>query len=262
LIESITTDSNGRSRMSTESGAVFRFEERPDKIGILIFDSPGQKVNTFTHAALHQLDEWVNKLAKRTDLRGLVLASGKPGTFIAGADMEDLLLGAAKRAGGGDEVTNLGQGIFNRISELPYPTVAAIDGAAMGGGLEIALACDFRIATTNKATQIGQPETKIGIIPGWAGTQRLPRVVGVSQAVEMITTGEPVDGKKAREIGLVFDAVPPDRLLDEVVRVIGLANPPSPQPSPPAAGGEGGVRGGGPLDWQAHRKRNPRRSQR
>ncbi len=245
--------------MPAESSAVFRFEERPNKIGILIFDSPGQKVNTFTHAALHQLDEWVNKLAARTDLRGLVLASGKPGTFIAGADLEDLLLGAAKRTGGGDEVTQLGQDIFNRISELPYATVAAIDGAAMGGGLEISLACDFRLASTGKSTSIGLPETKIGIIPGWGGTQRLPRVVGVSQAVEMITTGEPVDGKKAFEIGLAFDAVSPERLLDDAVRLIELANAAtvetanaaSPQPSPTAAGG----RVSGPLDWRANRKR-------
>ena len=227
--------------MASDSPAIFRLEERPDKIGVLIFDSPGQRVNTFTHAALHQLDEWVNKLAKRTDLRGLILTSGKPGTFIAGADMEELLLGAAKRVGGGDEVTQLGQGIFNRLSELPYPTVAAIDGAAMGGGLEIALACDFRIASTGKSTAIGLPETKIGIIPGWGGTQRLPRVVGVSQALEMITTGEPVDGKKAFEIGLAFDAVPPDRLLDEAVRLIGLANENTGK--------------GGPLDWPANRKR-------
>src|SRR5262245_24593648 len=230
------------SSQSTQSNAaVFRFEERPDGIGILYFDSPGQKVNTFTHAALHQLDDWVSKLAKRTDLKGLILTSGKPGTFIAGADLDELLLGASRRPGGGDEVTKLGQGIFNRLSELPFPTVAAIDGAAMGGGLEIALACDFRLATTNKATQIGLPETKIGIIPGWAGTQRLPRVVGVSQAVEMITTGEPVNGKRAFEIGLVFDAVAPERLQDEAVRLIGLARESSAN--------------GGPLDWQAQRRR-------
>jgi 3-hydroxyacyl-CoA dehydrogenase/enoyl-CoA hydratase/3-hydroxybutyryl-CoA epimerase/enoyl-CoA isomerase len=241
------------SATAKPDGAIFRLEERPDKIGVLYFDSPGQKVNTFTHAALHQLDEWVRNLAKRTDLQGLIVASAKPGTFIAGADLDELLLGAAKRPGGGDEVTQLGQGIFNRLSELPYPTVAAIDGASMGGGLEIALACDFRVASTNKATQIGLPETKIGIIPGWAGTQRLPRIVGVSQAVEMITSGEPVDGKKAREIGLVFDAVPPERLMDEAVRLIKLAN------APPAKAGQGGE-GGTPLearvlDWKQNRKR-------
>src|SRR5262245_65588080 len=141
--------------MTSDAPAIFRFEERPDKIGILMFDSPGQKVNTFTHAALNQLDDWVKQLTKRADLRGLILTSGKAGTFIAGADMEELLLGASKRPGGGDEVTRLGQGIFHRLSELPFPTVAAIDGAAMGGGLEIALACDFRLATTSKSRQIG-----------------------------------------------------------------------------------------------------------
>jgi 3-hydroxyacyl-CoA dehydrogenase/enoyl-CoA hydratase/3-hydroxybutyryl-CoA epimerase/3-hydroxyacyl-CoA dehydrogenase/enoyl-CoA hydratase/3-hydroxybutyryl-CoA epimerase/enoyl-CoA isomerase len=231
------------------NGDVFRFEERPDKIGVLYFDSPGQKVNTFTHAALHQLDDWMVKLAKRSDLKGLVLTSGKPGTFIAGADLDELLLGASRRPGGGDEVTQLGQGIFNRLSELPYPTVAAIDGAAMGGGLEIALACDFRVASTNKATQIGLPETKIGIIPGWGGTQRLPRVVGVSQAVEMITTGEPVDGKKAREIGLAFDAVPAERLMDESVRLIQLAIS--------ADSGQGSATGASQqaLQWRKNRQR-------
>ena len=188
--------------MATESTPIFRIEERPDHIGVLHFDSPGQKVNTFTPAALAQLDEWVTKLAKRTELRGLIITSGKPGTFIAGADLDELLLKASKRPGGGDEVTRLGQGIFNRISELPFPVVAAIDGAAMGGGLEIALACDFRVASTNKSTAIGLPETKIGIIPGWGGTQRLPRVVGVSQAIEMITTGEPVDGKDRKSTRL------------------------------------------------------------
>ncbi len=218
--------------MTSDTSTAFRFERRRDGIGVLYFDSPGQKVNTFTHAALGELDDWVGKLAKQTDLRGLVITSAKPGTFIAGADLEELLLGAAKRPGGGDEVTRLGQEIFNRISELPFPTVAAIDGACMGGGLELALACDFRVTTTSKSTQIGLPETKIGIIPGWGGTQRLPRVVGVSQAVEMITTGEPVNGRRAAEIGLVFDAVPPERLLDEAVRIIDLS-----------------------LDWRANRVR-------
>jgi 3-hydroxyacyl-CoA dehydrogenase/enoyl-CoA hydratase/3-hydroxybutyryl-CoA epimerase/3-hydroxyacyl-CoA dehydrogenase/enoyl-CoA hydratase/3-hydroxybutyryl-CoA epimerase/enoyl-CoA isomerase len=227
--------------MASDTSRVFRFDERTDGIGVLYFDSPGQKVNTFTHAALGELDDWVGKLAKRIDLRGLVIASAKPGTFIAGADLEELLLGAAKRPGGGDEVTRLGQGIFNRIGELPFPTVAAIDGACMGGGLELALACDFRVTTTGKSTQIGLPETKIGIIPGWGGTQRLPRVVGVSQAVEMITTGEPVNGRRAAEIGLVFDAVSPDQLLDESVRLIGLAH---------ANAGQGG-----PLDAAANRRR-------
>jgi 3-hydroxyacyl-CoA dehydrogenase/enoyl-CoA hydratase/3-hydroxybutyryl-CoA epimerase/3-hydroxyacyl-CoA dehydrogenase/enoyl-CoA hydratase/3-hydroxybutyryl-CoA epimerase/enoyl-CoA isomerase len=230
--------------MAQDPATVFRFEERPDRIAVLYFDSPGQKVNTFTHAALAELDQWTQKLARRgtggsptgetdprtstlprsDDLRGVILASGKPGTFIAGADLEEMLLGARQRPGGGDEVTRLGQSIFTRWSELPFPTVAAIDGACMGGGLEIALACDYRVATTNQATSIGLPETKIGIIPGWGGTQRLPRVVGVSQAVEMICSGEPVEGRKAYEIGLVFDALSPERLMEEAVRVIDLAH--------------------------------------
>jgi 3-hydroxyacyl-CoA dehydrogenase/enoyl-CoA hydratase/3-hydroxybutyryl-CoA epimerase/3-hydroxyacyl-CoA dehydrogenase/enoyl-CoA hydratase/3-hydroxybutyryl-CoA epimerase/enoyl-CoA isomerase len=208
--------------MAKETGPAFRWEDGPNGIGFLIFDSPGQKVNTFTHGVLAELDDWMRRLQSRTELAGLVLRSGKPGTFIAGADLEEMLLGAVHQPEGGSAVPRVGQGIFDRLSELPFPTVATIDGACMGGGLEIALACDYRVASTNPATQIGLPETKIGIIPGWGGTQRLPRVVGVSQAVEMITTGEPVDGVRALQVGLVWDAVPPERLIDEAVRLIGL----------------------------------------
>ena len=99
--------------------------------------------------------------------------------------------------------------VFTGVSRLPFPTVALIDGNCMGGGTEITLAMDYRLAAANPATKIGLPEVKVGIIPGWGGTQRLPRVVGVQQAITMITSGEPIGATEAAKCGLVFDAVPP-----------------------------------------------------
>lgn len=201
-------------------GTAFRLEELDGKIGLLTFDLPGQSVNTFGQPVLQELENLLGELEKRTDLKGLLLQSGKPGQFIAGADLNELgmLMYAPKEMLG----TGLahGHGIFTRVSRLPFPTVALINGNCMGGGTELSLAMDYRIAANNKATQIGLPEVKVGIIPAWGGTQRLPRVVGVHHAIQMICSGEAVGAKKAAELGLVFDAVPEDRLVEDGRRLI------------------------------------------
>src|SRR5262249_54842960 len=118
---------------------------------------------------------------------------------------------------------------------LPFPTVAAIEGACMGGGLEVALAFDYRVCSTHPKTDIGLPEVKVGLLPGWGGTQRLSRLIGPSLAAEMICAGDSANAERAKQIGIVFDAVPPERLLDEAVRLLKWA-------------GESG-------DWRAVRKR-------
>ena len=110
--------------------------------------------------------------------------------------------------------------ILGRIGRLPFPTVALIDGPCMGGGTELALAMDERIASTSPQTKIGLPEVKVGLLPAWGGTQRLPRLIGVQPAVEMITSGEPVAAAKAAALGLVFDAVPAERLVEEGCRLV------------------------------------------
>ena len=124
-----------------------------------------------------------------------MLVSGKPGMFIAGADLKEL-----GKADGDAELTRRlvqrGLDIVAGIEKLPYPTVAAIDGACMGGGLELALGFDFRLASTHPKTEIGLPETKIGLIPGWGGTQRLTRLIGPSLAAEMICAGETVNADR------------------------------------------------------------------
>src|SRR5262249_47418117 len=159
---------------------------------------------------------------EKADLQGLIFQSGKPGMFIAGADLKEL--GSASRDPEHTRrLVKRGLDIIARFENLPYPTVALIDGGCMGGGTEIALGFDFRLAGSHAKTEIGLPEVKIGLFPGWGGTQRLTRLIGPSLAAEMICTGEAVKPGRARELGIVFDAVPSERLRDEALRVLKLA---------------------------------------
>jgi 3-hydroxyacyl-CoA dehydrogenase/enoyl-CoA hydratase/3-hydroxybutyryl-CoA epimerase/enoyl-CoA isomerase len=199
--------------------SAFQFEERSDGIGLLTLDLPDKKVNTLGQAILMELGGLLSQLKRRTDLRGLLFRSGKPGQFIAGADLKELgALAYANKEQVGQAVT-MGHQLYGLVEKLPFPTVALVDGNCMGGGTELILAMDDRIVSNAAHTKIALPETKLGIIPGWGGTQRLPRLIGLN-AIEMICTGEPVGAKKAVELGLAFDAVPAEKLVDEGVRRI------------------------------------------
>jgi 3-hydroxyacyl-CoA dehydrogenase/enoyl-CoA hydratase/3-hydroxybutyryl-CoA epimerase/3-hydroxyacyl-CoA dehydrogenase/enoyl-CoA hydratase/3-hydroxybutyryl-CoA epimerase/enoyl-CoA isomerase len=190
-----------------------------DGIGLLTFDLPGSRANTLGQAVVAEFAAMVAQLAGRSDLRGLILRSGKPGMFVAGADLREL--GSMRpdvernRA-----VMRQGHEVMAALERLPYPTVAAIEGACMGGGLELALAFDYRLASTHPKTEIGLPEVKVGLIPGWGGTQRLARVIGPALAAELICAGETVKAERARQLGIVFDSVPGERLLDEAKRLL------------------------------------------
>lgn len=188
-------------------------------VALVTIDCPGQKVNTLSRAVLVELTRLLGELESRTPApEGMLLRSGKPGQFIAGADLNELaaLVDATREQA--DEAIRAGHTLFGRITQLPFPTVALIDGACMGGGTELVLCFDERIATQSPKTKIALPEVKVGLIPGWGGTQRLPRLIGLHPAIEMITGGEPVDAGKATALGLVFDAVPSERLLEEGLR--------------------------------------------
>ncbi len=199
-----------------------RWETIDDYIAVITFDQPGSRANTMGQAILAEFEKVIGEIEARKDLQGLILRSGKPGMFIAGADLKEL--GSAMQTPAKTrEMVRRGLRLIERIEALPYPTVAAVEGACMGGGLELALAFDFRLASTHPKTELGLPETKIGLFPGWGGTQRLPRVIGPAIAVEMIASGEGANAKRAAEIGLAFDAVPSERLMEETIRLIHLA---------------------------------------
>jgi 3-hydroxyacyl-CoA dehydrogenase/enoyl-CoA hydratase/3-hydroxybutyryl-CoA epimerase len=127
--------------------------------------------------------------------------SGKPGTFIAGADVAEIASVSTEQEG--YEASREGQRIFARLENLPIPTVAAIDGICLGGGTELVLACGYRLASDRSATRIGLPEVRLGIIPAFGGTTRLPRLVGLSAALPMILTGKAVTARKAQRMGLI-----------------------------------------------------------
>jgi len=197
-----------------------RLEYRDDHVAVLTFDQAGSRANTLGQAVLAEFEAVLAQLKERTDLHGLVLQSGKPGMFIAGADIKELGSARMDQPELVRALMERGLNIVAGFEALPFPTVAAIDGSCVGGGCEFALGFDARLAGTHPKFEIGLPEVKLGIIPGWGGTQRLPRLIGPSLAAEMICSGETAKAARALEIGIVFDVVPSERLLDEAVRLV------------------------------------------
>lgn len=181
-------------------------------IAELTFDLPGEKLNLLRGAVMEELAGVLSALSGRRDVRCLLIRSGKPGSFIAGADIREIE--ALRDARVAEEKSKSGQEVFNLLEDLPFPTVAVIDGAAVGGGLELALACTWRLVSDNPKTQIGLPETSLGIVPGFGGSWRLPRAVGLVQALTMILSARSVDGPRAAKIGLAHACYPAAFLHD------------------------------------------------
>jgi len=194
------------------SGA-FTLKTSGDGIAALTFDLSDQKVNIISEPVLDELEEHIEAVSKDKQIRALLIKSGKPSQFIAGADIHRFK-SAFDDPSIAFELIKKGHRVFDRLSALSIPTIAVIDGVCLGGGLELALACSFRISGDNPKVSIGLPEVNLGIMPGWGGTQRLPRIVGLEQGLNMILTGKPVNPKKAYKIKLV-DAVFPSVFLDE-----------------------------------------------
>jgi 3-hydroxyacyl-CoA dehydrogenase/enoyl-CoA hydratase/3-hydroxybutyryl-CoA epimerase/3-hydroxyacyl-CoA dehydrogenase/enoyl-CoA hydratase/3-hydroxybutyryl-CoA epimerase/enoyl-CoA isomerase len=205
--------------MTAPSPASVRLEVLEGPIALATLDQPGSRANTLGQAVLADLEGLLATLRGRSDLVGLVFQSGKPGMFIAGADLKELG-GARQEPSQTRRPVERGLNLFAGFEDLPFPTVAAIDGSCMGGGLELALSFDYRLASTNPKTEIGLVETKIGLIPGWGGTQRLPRLIGPSLAAEMICAGEAAKADRARQIGLVHDTVSPEKLQEEALALV------------------------------------------
>ncbi|HYO76220.1 MAG TPA: 3-hydroxyacyl-CoA dehydrogenase NAD-binding domain-containing protein, partial [Thermoanaerobaculia bacterium] len=179
--------------------------ERQGELAILWFDLPGEKVNKFSSAVLRELSGVLDDLAASPQIKQLVIASRKPGIFIAGADVTEFTT-----VTGPDQAKAyvlLGQEVFTKLAKLPQTTVTAIDGACLGGGCELALSCDWRIISDSPKAQIGLPEVKLGIFPAWGGTSKLPRLIGLPAALDIILNGKSLDGKRAKKVGLVDEVV-------------------------------------------------------
>ena len=204
------------------SQSAVRLDVLEGNVALLTLDQPGSRANTLGQAVQGDLEAAIAQLKSRSDLTGLILMSGKPGMFIAGADLKELG-GAKPDPETVRKLIHRGHNLIAAVENLPYPTVAAIDGACMGGGLELALGFDYRLAGSHPKTELGLPEVKIGLFPGWGGTQRLTRLIGPSLAAEMICSGEPAKADRAKQLGIVFDVVPTDHLRAEALRLLDWA---------------------------------------
>jgi 3-hydroxyacyl-CoA dehydrogenase/enoyl-CoA hydratase/3-hydroxybutyryl-CoA epimerase len=173
-------------------------------------DRRDKSANALSQAMLEELDRLIAEIKRNSAVRGVMFVSGKSGSFIVGADVAEM-----KSMSGGTEaaeLSKLGQRLFEQLEALPMPTVALISGACLGGGLEFAMSCRYRIADDHAKTLLGLPEVKLGLIPGWGGTVRLPKLVGLIDALPMILTGRMLSGRQARSKGLVHDMVPVEAL--------------------------------------------------
>jgi 3-hydroxyacyl-CoA dehydrogenase/enoyl-CoA hydratase/3-hydroxybutyryl-CoA epimerase len=199
------------------SKPAFTLEIRDDLVAVLHIDVPGESMNTLKMSFADEVTEALNQLEQRRDLKGLVLISDKPGSFVAGADIS--MIDQFTSAADTESVARQGQAMFDRIEQLPMPVVAAIDGVCLGGGLELAMACHYRISSDSGKTVFGLPEVQLGLLPGSSGTQRLPRLIGVQAALPIILTGKQLRPKQAKKLGIVDDVVPASILLDAAVKL-------------------------------------------
>jgi len=189
------------------------FTHRVDAEGVLwiVFDTPGQKVNLLSEATLKELDRLLEGARHRDEIRAVLFTSAKSGMFIAGMDIEQIA--SVDDAYRGAEAARFGQAVFQKIADLERPSACAINGTCLGGGTEMALACSFRVAADRADLRIGLPEVKLGIIPGFGGTQRLPRLVGLIPSLDLILAGRTLDARRAYKIGLV-DQVAPEAYVE------------------------------------------------
>jgi 3-hydroxyacyl-CoA dehydrogenase / enoyl-CoA hydratase / 3-hydroxybutyryl-CoA epimerase len=191
----------------------FTLENNGSEIHSLLFDMPSSKVNVFSNQTLDEFDQILSQIEKNPDIKALLIKSKKNDCFIAGADLKEFAPAFHNPELLKTKIDK-GHALFRRLSKLPFPTIAVIDGACLGGGLELALACHFRIASDHPKCELALPETTLGIIPGWGGTQRLPRLAALPLALEMILSGKKLQGRAAYKAHLV-DALSSREFLDE-----------------------------------------------
>lgn len=200
----------------------FTIDVDGDGIALITWDMPGRSMNVLSPSSMADIGTWIKQVAEDDAIKGVVLTSGKP-AFCAGAE-----LGGMEKAASGDGApkseeervramyeNNLGfNKLLRTLETCGKPVAAAINGTALGGGLEVTLACHYRVASDNPKTQIGLPESKVGLLPGGGGTQRLPRLIGIANALPLILQGKSLDPQKAMAAGIVHKVVPQAELVD------------------------------------------------
>ena len=207
---------------ASETDAMIKREVGGDGICVLSFDRPESGANIFDAATMNSLRGHLDAIECDNSVTGVIVTSAKKSIFIAGADLQTLLLQA--QTGELRAFIAEGQQVFNRLAALKVPTVAAIHGACAGGGYEITLACDYRIASNDAATRIGLPETTLGLVPAWGGTTRLPRLIGADSAAEVILKGKLYPAEEALRLGMVDEVVSREQLLEAARRNCVTAN--------------------------------------
>ena len=201
----------------------FKIDVRDDGVAVVTIDCPGASMNSLTAELQEDFPALLSTIRDDDDIKAVVLRSAKKGCFVAGADINQLT--TLTSAEDGERISAEGQRMMTAIEDSPKPIVAAIDGVALGGGAELAMACHYRIASSSPKTMLGFPEVQLGLLPGAGGTQRLPKLVGIQKAMTMATTGQNLKADKAKRAGLV-DAVADPSALDKaaVQAALGLAN--------------------------------------
>ncbi len=230
-VENMTTDNQAtdlKSAMKSEIKSAFTLDVREDGVAILTMDVPGESMNTLKVEFAEQIESVLQQINANSSIKGVVVISGKDNSFVAGADIS--MLAACETAEDATTIAKGGQDMFQRIEDMPVTFVAAIHGPALGGGLELALACHYRVCSDDAKTQLGLPEVQLGLLPGSGGTQRLPKLISVQQAMKMMLTGASVRAKQAKKYGIVDDMVPQSILLDVA---IAMAKKPKPKRNGP-----------------------------
>ncbi|WP_274883135.1 fatty acid oxidation complex subunit alpha FadJ [Vibrio harveyi] len=202
--------------MSEQKAFSLKIDEQ--NIAWLAIDVPNEKMNTLQAAFADEMKEIFAQLKDTNGVKGMIIHSLKPDNFVAGADVR--MLEACTTANEAEALAKQGQELFQQLSDLPYPVVAAIHGPCLGGGLELALACDYRVCTDSDKTRLGLPEVQLGLLPGSGGTQRLPRLIGLLPSLDLILTGKQLRAKKAKKLGVVDACVPETILLDVAKQLI------------------------------------------
>ncbi len=187
--------------------------ENRDGIFVLTINRP-KVLNALNHTVLSELNSAIDYIKSQESVLGLVITGAGDKSFVAGADISEFKGKTPEEA---RKQSEWGQSIFKKIEDLPFPSIAAINGFALGGGLELAMSCTFRYASPN--AKVGQPEVKLGLIPGYAGTQRLTRLIGHSKALEICMTGRMVKAEEALKLGIV-DRIVEDNLVEEAIKSI------------------------------------------